>query len=185
MHGWWHPAPGWSNSVAVVLLFGGMLEACGSTRNTPLTLSRLSASMPSESLMPPNLVARGTLRSLVLTMLQQSPTFRRQCARLAERQDLVIHMDLVRQIPQHHARMRFEHHAGARRSVIEIGLREPARFVEQIAHELEHVLEYLDHVDLQRFARQRVDGVIDLGHVYETARARSVGRTVAREVIAR
>jgi hypothetical protein len=118
-------------------------------------------------------------------MLQQSPTFRRQCARLAERQDLVIDMDLVRQIPQHHARMRFEQHAGDRRSVIEIGVREPARLVEHIAHELEHVLEYLDQVDLQRFARQRVDGVIDLGGVYETARARSVGRTVAKEVMAR
>jgi hypothetical protein len=34
-------------------------------------------------------------------------------------------------------------------------------------------------------ARQRVDGVIDLGGVYETARARSVGQTVAREVISR
>ena len=183
MHGR-HPAPGWSHSVAVVLVLGGMLEACGGTRNASLTLHRPSASTPSESQMPPNLVARGMLRSLVLSMLQQSPTFRRQCARLAERQDLVIDMDLVRNIPHHHARMRFEQHAGNRRSVIEIGLREPARFVEQIAHELEHVLEYLDRVDLQRFARQRVDGVIDLGGVYETARARSVGRTVAREVIA-
>ena len=53
----------------------------------------------------------------------------------------------------------------------------------QIAHELEHVLEYADRVDLQRLARQRVDGVINLGGVYETARARSVGQTVAREVM--
>jgi hypothetical protein len=181
----WHPALGWNNSVGVVLLLAGLLEACGGTRNASLTLHRPSASTPFQSLMPPNLVARGRLRSLVLTMLQQSPTFRRQCARLAERQGLVIDMALVRQVPQHHARMRFERHAGDRRSVIEIGLREPARFVEHIAHELEHVLEYLDRVDLQRFAHQRVDGVIDLGGVYETARARSVGRTVAGEVIAR
>jgi predicted metal-dependent hydrolase len=32
-------------------------------------------------------------------------------------------------------------------------------------------------------ARQRVDGVINLGGSYETARAQSVGRIVAREVM--
>jgi hypothetical protein len=181
----WRPAPGCSNSVTVVLLLGGMLGACGAPRNTATALLPRVASMPSESLIPPNLIARGTLRSLVLAMLQQSPTFRRQCARLAERQDLVVDINLVHHIPQHHARMRFEQHAGDRRSVIEIGLREPALLVERVAHEVEHVLEYLDGVDLRRLASQRVDGVSDLRGVYETARARSVGQRVAREVLVR
>jgi len=45
------------------------------------------------------------------------------------------------------------------------------------------VLEVVDGTDLVRLARQRVDGVINLGRQhYETARAQSVGWTVAREV---
>ena len=58
-----------------------------------------------------------------------------------------------------------------------------ALYVEYIAHELEHVLEAVDGTDLPRLSRQRVDGVINLGGSYETARAQSVGRLVAREVM--
>ena len=64
-----------------------------------------------------------------------------------------------------------------------IEVSKPALYVEHIAHELEHVLEAVDGTDLPRLARQRVDGVMNLGrHHYETARAQSVGRMVAREV---
>jgi hypothetical protein len=62
-----------------------------------------------------------------------------------------------------------------------IELRTPESYVELIAHELEHVLEQVDGIDLRRRARQRLNGVIILGGRYETERARSVGRTVARE----
>ena len=51
---------------------------------------------------------------------------------------------------------------------------QPARYVEAIAHELEHVLEQVEGTDLARLARQRVDGVVDLGGQDETARAQSV-----------
>jgi hypothetical protein len=44
------------------------------------------------------------------------------------------------------------------------------------------VLEQLDGTDLARLARHGVDGVIRLDGEFETRRAQSVGRTVAREV---
>ena len=72
-----------------------------------------------------------------------------------------------------------------REAAVWIDLRQPGRYVEAIAHELEHVLEHLDGTDLARLARQRVDGVVDLGGQDETARAQSIGRTVAREALVR
>ena len=66
---------------------------------------------------------------------------------------------------------------------VQIEMRDPARYVEYLAHELEHVLEQLDGTDRERLARQHVDGVVNVGGVYETARARSVGRAVAREAM--
>jgi hypothetical protein len=62
-------------------------------------------------------------------------------------------------------------------------MRDPARYVEYLAHELEHVLEQIEGVDLVRLKRQRVDGVAHVGGQDETARARSVGRAVAREAM--
>jgi hypothetical protein len=64
---------------------------------------------------------------------------------------------------------------------VQIEMRDPARYVEYLAHELEHVLEQIEGLDLVRLKRQRVDGAEHVGGQHETARARSVGRTVARE----
>jgi hypothetical protein len=82
-----------------------------------------------------------------------------------------------------HARSRLERDQGGLNAVVQIELRAPALYVEFIAHELEHVLEQLDGMDLGRLARQGLDGVVDGEGAYETARARSVGRLVAREAM--
>jgi len=82
-----------------------------------------------------------------------------------------------------HARSRLERDQGGLNAVVQIELRAPALYVEFIAHELEHVLEQLDGTDLARLARQGLDGVVEGEGAYETARARSVGRLVAREAM--
>lgn len=56
-------------------------------------------------------------------------------------------------------------------------------YVEHIAHELEHVLEQVDGTDLRRLARHGLDGIVDMGERYETARARAVGQAVASETL--
>ncbi len=68
---------------------------------------------------------------------------------------------------------------------MEIELRKPELYIEHIAHELEHALEQVDGTDLARLARQGLDGVMNFGGSFETARARAVGRIVAQETMGR
>jgi Tol biopolymer transport system component len=132
--------------------------------------------------LPSNLIVPEVLRPLVTSMWRQSPTFRRQCARLAEHSEIVVHIELAIRIPDGWARSRMVKRDQRLHAAVQIAWRAPARYVESIAHELEHVLEQMDGTDLPLLARQGVDGVVNLDGTYETARAGSVGRTVAREV---
>jgi hypothetical protein len=138
---------------------------------------------PVDSLLPPNLVASVVVRSLVASMWGLSPTFRRQCARLAEHPEILVHIELRLGVSNGRANALIERRHGDRHVAVQIEVGNLALYVERIAHELEHVLEAVDGTDLPRLARQRVDGVMNLGrHHYETARAQSVGKMVAREV---
>jgi hypothetical protein len=139
---------------------------------------------PREAALPANLVVPDVVRPLVTTMWRQSPTFRRQCARLAEHATVTVRLELVKTVRDTTgARSKIERQDEHLDAIVEIGFRRPQRFVEHIAHELEHVLEQVDGIDLPRLARQGLDGVVRGGNGYETARARAVGRTVAREAI--
>jgi hypothetical protein len=138
---------------------------------------------PVVSLLPPNLVATVVVRSLVASMWRLSPTFRRQCARLAEHPEVLVHIEFFVGVSNDRASASIEGSHGGHHVAVYIEVNKPALYVEHIAHELEHVLEVVDGTDLPSLARQRVDGVMNLGrHHYETARAQSVGRMVAREV---
>jgi hypothetical protein len=123
------------------------------------------------------------IRPLVERMWIASPTFRRQCARLAQGSlTVTVRLDfsplntranaetVITREPRFHARVSLR---GAQ-----------FEMVQYLAHELEHVLEQIDGVDLPRAVAERVDGARLLGGsaVYETARAIAVGRQVTREV---
>jgi hypothetical protein len=116
-------------------------------------------------------------------MWRKSPTFRQQCARLMENPDVTVRVELAGRVKQVRARSRLDRHAAGLTATVQIDLRHPTLYMEHIAHELEHVLEYLDGTDLPRLARQRVDGVMNTAGQYETARARAVGVAVAREAM--
>jgi hypothetical protein len=132
--------------------------------------------------LPPNVIAPDVLRPLLASMWHGSPSFRRQCARLAARPEVTVHIQLAVQVSGSRARSRVSSRG---RATVYIAWRDPARYIEQIAHELEHVVEQLDGIDLPRLADDGVDGVMRHGADYETARAQSVGRAVAREVSVR
>ena len=133
--------------------------------------------------LPPNLVVPGIARPLVTSMWRPSATFRRQCARLAEHPEVLVRIDLLVGVHNGRASAQVAQRHGTFQFSVEIDVNKSALYVEHVAHELEHVLEAVDGTDLPRLSRQPVDGVIDLGGSYETARAQSVGCTVAREVM--
>ena len=132
---------------------------------------------------PPNLVAPEVLTPLLTRMWRSSATFRRQCAQLAEHPEVTIRIALDPRTTHGRAVSRVHRGEAGVRASVQIEMRDPAQYVEYLAHELEHVLEQIDGTDRVRLARQHVDGVVNVGGVYETARARSVGRTVAREAL--
>jgi hypothetical protein len=149
--------------------------------------SESAAPTPSrESPLPANLVVPDVVRPLVMSMWQQSVTFRRQCARLAEHPDVIVRFELARALQgTTGARSAVGRLNGGLNAAVEIEVRKPDRYVEHIAHEVEHVLEQLDGTDLPRLARQGLDGVAHVGGAFETVRARAVGRIVAQEVLVR
>jgi hypothetical protein len=159
-----------ARQVAAILLLG--VITCG-----PAT------AQVSPGALPPNLITPDALRPLVASMWRQSPTFRRQCARLAEHPDVVVRIELSVTMRHARARSALARQEGGLNAAVQIAMREPARYVERIAHELEHVLEHVDGADLPRLARQGLDGVVNSGGLYETARAQTVGRMVAREAV--
>jgi hypothetical protein len=132
----------------------------------------------------PNLIVGSVLQALIVEMLARSPTFRRQCARLAAATNLTV---LVRSDLPIGTRagaltsIQMKRH-GKIEAVVRVGLSH--RTAELIAHEIEHIVEQLDGIDLRTKSRQPASGVrhvLDLD-AYETTRAIATGLRVAREL---
>jgi hypothetical protein len=121
----------------------------------------------------------------VETLADRSPTFRRQCLRLAAAPWLTVTLAplAMRPVESMRARTQFVVSPGNRRmALIEIGTLDDQ--FELIAHEIEHVIEQLDGVDLRTRARLPSSGVrrCDNGVSFETVRAIRAGRLAALEV---
>jgi hypothetical protein len=148
----------------------------------------LAAEAPSHAglSVPPNLIVPPVFRNLVNAMLRGSSTFRRQCARIANAPGMVVELDwsVPRGANRARARTTMSTAADGRRyAAVTIQAGDDA--VELIAHELEHVLEQLDDVDLRTLATvpsSRVHACECGEQTFETARAVRAGRTVAAEL---
>lgn len=131
---------------------------------------------------PPANLRAGAFQPVVERMWRHSPTFRRQCGRIAAASGLTITIrpDLLRNRSDVRAFTSVFRERGVLTRA-EITLVVLADAVELIAHEIEHVIEQLDGTDPSRDAcggrRARWAGV-----EYETCRAIEAGRRVAREV---
>ena len=134
----------------------------------------------------PALQIEKALEPIVREMCRRSATFRRQLIRLADAPGLVVTVAIRRVRTSSHVeattRLAREHGLLSRAEV-EIARADTASLVELIAHELEHVLEQLDDVNLTRLAQG--PGVRSNGHErgrsFETARAKQIGLDVAAE----
>ena len=135
--------------------------------------------------LPPNLLVPPYLRGVVDSM-RGSPTFRRQCIRIANAPRTVVVLGWFQ--PQDTDRVRARTVVsttpeGTRFAMVAI--RPVDDQVELIAHELEHVLEQLDEVDLAALAAVPTSGVrrCDCGkESFETVRAIRAGLLAAAEV---
>jgi hypothetical protein len=128
-----------------------------------------------------NLHVADNLADVVERMWERSPTFRRQCARLANAPlSVTLRMGLRRGSERARAHTLVTREAG-KRTVADITIDINYQKVELIGHELEHLIEQLDGVDLAAQVVRRVARRTDAGH-YETQRAIQVGRRVAKEV---
>ena len=123
------------------------------------------------------------LRPVLHHMWQTSPAFRRQCARLAEASiELTVHIGLPDGATGVQAMTRIKVQDGLVRHVTVYLIRILNRAYELLPHEIEHVLEQIDGVDLRVLAFDGVLGVHAYRDVYETSRAVAIGRLVEREV---
>jgi hypothetical protein len=132
---------------------------------------------------PPEPGIPGVCRQLLDQMWRGSATFRRQWTRLASaRVRVTVTFDKPASGPP--ARARISRVGGLR---VEISLQlVDRRAIEYLAHEIEHVLEFLDEIDLAANAAQQIHGVTESGRppAFETSRAIAIGRQVAGEVAA-
>jgi hypothetical protein len=160
-------------------------ETAESDYRSPELLTPETSARGASATLPLDLLAPAEVHRLAEQMWHKSPTFRRQATRLAAAPGLRI---AIRQ--------------GQRRSVgttraettcyRERGLLARAEMwipigpdaIELLAHELEHIIEQLDEVDLPALQKHAGSGV-HAGPVpgqFETIRAMTVGQLVAKEM---
>lgn len=143
--------------------------------------------IPTQLSPPFNVVVSDTYRPLLERMLRDSPTFRRQCLRIAAETRLTVYLSVepLRTRSDLRAMTNLQRQTNNHLSAtIVIAPRQDV--VELIAHEFEHVIEQLDGVNLAELAalphtgvREEIGGLRD---AFETERAARVGRKVTVEV---
>jgi hypothetical protein len=136
--------------------------------------------------MPPNLIVPPTLQPVVAAMLRASPTFRRQCLRIANAPQATVALAWLRPTSSEHGRARtVVQTTTTGRRIATMAIQPVDDQVELIAHELEHVIEQLDEIDLRTLASVPSSGVqrcLGREEAYETIRAIRTGRLVSAEV---
>lgn len=135
--------------------------------------------------LPPNLIFPGMYRDLLEAMLERSPTFRRQCLRLANATYVTVRLQQLPPYTPASVRARTNIVRTGRHGVEAIVQMRPGDgdvLVELIGHELEHIVEHIDGVDLRAQSSLPRTGVRACADgSFETIRAIRMGALVARE----
>jgi hypothetical protein len=145
-----------------------------------------TASLNDARAVPANITAASQHLSLIETMIARSAAFRRQCVRIANEPYLTV--VVRRAFGRLPGGVRARTHivrqpGGGMLATVDLGWSDDD--VELIAHELEHVIEQLDQIDLASKAGRSESGVraYPAGSVvFETRRAARIGLRVAEEV---
>jgi hypothetical protein len=147
------------------------------------------SAVPDSLARAPNMTIAAIYLPVVDSMLSRSPTFRRQSARIAAAAHLSVEIrgDLPAELRLPALTRIVRRPDGNLQAIVFVGptLRAP----ELIAHELEHIIEQLDGVDLRIKSRLRATGVHQTRdqhlEAFETRRATVTGLRVASEFFAK
>ena len=138
----------------------------------------VSARTLCESSLPFNIDA-GILEPIAIGLLQQSPTFKQQCLRIATTIVLRVEVRIVPTLAGGRGQTTIQRHdTGALRAQVLVAFGED--YVELLAHEFEHVLEQVDEVRLIEQLSSRQAWITPTG-AYETRRATEVGARARQE----
>ena len=132
---------------------------------------------------PPNLSVPSGHQAAIAQMLERSPMFRRQCLRLAGAPQLAVVVRMLHPLTSGPRARTQITQAEGNRLLAFVEINPLGDFNELLAHELEHIIEQLDGVDLAARAAVARSGVWSCADgTFETSRAVRVGSLVASEV---
>jgi hypothetical protein len=133
--------------------------------------------------LPRNLVLPDSMQARVASMVRTSPTFRLQCNRVTNAKNLKITVEHAIPSGPVRATTRVIIAPGGE-MIAHVQLGPSGDLEELLAHEIEHIVEQLDGVDLRSLANREDTGVWLVGDTdrFETERAVTVGLQVLDEV---
>ena len=132
--------------------------------------------------LPPNVVANSGLKKIMVSMLARSATFRRQCRLIRGARFVRITMKLTcTKTGRYRA---ITHVTRYVTGLVSLSMEfvAPANYIELIGHEFEHALEQAEGIDIAAAASSKCPtAYMTEGGAFESTRAISAGRAVARE----
>ena len=142
-----------------------------------------SVTTKGDAVLPQNLELAADLVPIVAQLHAQSATFRAQCDRIAQAQN--VHVCLNLDVNIRHSCRAFTV-ITRRRGVLRAEVHVPPAGVqlgELLGHEFEHIVEQIEGLNLRALARVRDSGVREVEfELFETDRAQLAGKTVGEEL---
>jgi hypothetical protein len=148
---------------------------------TMVGLPVIALAEPETTALPEGFFATGTVRPMVEALWQRSPGFRSQVRRIVEA-DVRIVLEVVSPAALGAAEAKsvmVREHGTVR--YVRLQLRAATDWVPLIPHELEHVLEAIEGIDLGKLADRSGRAWRSGPDSYETVRAQQAGHRIARE----
>ena len=131
--------------------------------------------------LPANVQLLHDIEDAIQFIYDRSSSFRAQCARIAEADNLRVTVQIDPSIPGRCRAYTVVQRQGHQIRA-DVHLPPSSDHAELLAHEFEHVLEQIEGLDLRRLARVKESGVHETQYaVFETDRAQTAGRIVRAE----
>ena len=139
------------------------------------------------ALFPANVRMSSDLRADLAKLWRRSPTFRRQCERIAAAPGLTVKLEstlrAAHTLRGYRALTTYKRHSdGTARALIRLVV--DSRLPELVGHEFEHVIEQLEGLSLRELAYTDAGVSRKKDGCYETEQARATGRQIFDEYLA-